>query len=515
LPAAAAVIRSVDARRRKDRAMPRPFAALIVAALCASCAHADPLEFHLTFDKKALGTAFTGRAYVMLFAKDTKDLRPGPDWMHPEPFFSRDVKNVKAGEIIVIDKRDAGYPVTLDKVKAGTYTVQAVIDLAPGSHSFSRAPGNVYTIERLKLDPASSGAVKIHLDQVYKEAPFKETDRVKLMEVQSKLLTAFHKRPTKLRASVALPDSFAKGKKTYPVVYEIPGFSGTHRSLEWVMFRKAWKIDGVEVIHVMLDPDCHHGHHVFADSANNGPVGKALVEELIPALEKKFRGVGKPEGRFVMGHSSGGWSSLWLQVAYPDFFGGCWSTAPDPVDFRDFQRIDLYRDGENMFTDGKGNQRPLARSGGKPVLWYKSFSDMEEVMGHGGQLASFEACFSERGKDGQPKRLWDRKTGKIDTDVAKSWEKYDVRLILEKEHKTLGPKLKGKLHVYAGGKDTFYLDGAVRLLKASQEKLKSDAKIEVFEDQDHSSLLRDEKLDLLGRVGREMAAKLRAAKLAE
>src|SRR5262249_55004295 len=365
------------------------------------------------------------------------------------------------------------------------------------SHSFSRAPGNVYAITRVALDPAQSGPVKIHLNQTYKEAPYKEAERVKLVEVESKLLTAFHKKPTKLRASVVLPDSCAKSTRKYPVVYEIPGFSGNHRSLDWVLGREAWKIDGVEVIHVMLDPDCHHGHHVFADSANNGPVGKALTEELIPAIEKKYRGAGTASGRFVMGHSSGGWSSLWLQVTYPDFFGGCWSTAPDPVDFRDFQRIDLYRDGENVFTDRDRNARPIARVRGKPVLWYKGFSDMEVVMGHGGQLAAFEACFSERDKEGNPKRLWDRKTGKIDADVAKSWEKYDVRLILEKNWKTLGPKLKGKVHVYAGKQDTFYLDGAADLLKQSQAKLKSDAKVELFEGQDHSSLLTDEKLDLM------------------
>ena len=156
------------------------------------------------------------------------------------------------------------------------------------------------------------------------------------------------------------------------------------------------------MIHVVLDPNCHHGHHVFADSANNGPYGKALIEELIPAIEKRFRAIPRPAARLLTGHSSGGWSSLWLQVTYPDFFGGVWSTAPDPVDFRDFQRIDLYRAGENMFADARGVPRPIARRGTEPVLFYKPFSDMEVVMGHGGQLASFEAVFSERGDDGYP-----------------------------------------------------------------------------------------------------------------
>ena len=118
--------------------------------------------------------------------------------------------------------------------------------------------------------------------------------------------------------------------------------------------RNATDVAGVDMIHVMLDPSCRTGHHVFADSANNGPFGRALVEELIPHIEARFRGLGKPAGRFLTGHSSGGWSSLWLQTTYPDFFGGTWSTAPDPVDFRDFQKINLYAPGTNIFVDDKG-----------------------------------------------------------------------------------------------------------------------------------------------------------------
>ncbi len=216
------------------------------------------------------------------------------------------------------------------------------------------------------------------------------------------------------------------------------------------------------MIWVVLDANCRLGHHVFADSENNGPVGTALVKELIPHIEKQYRGSGT---RFITGHSSGGWSSLWLQVAYPDIFAGCWSTAPDPVDFRDFQMINVYKKDENMFTDAKGKRRPIARSGQKPTLFYKPFSDMEEYMGRGGQLASFEAVFSPKGSDGKPRQLWDRKTGEIDSEIANAWEKYDIRLVLERNWKTLGPKLAGKIHVYMGDEDTFYLDGATRLLE--------------------------------------------------
>ncbi len=138
-----------------------------------------------------------------------------------------------------------------------------------------------------------------------------------------------------------------------------------------------------------------------------------MTEELIPHIEAKFRGLAKPSARFVTGHSSGGWSSLWLQVTYPDFFGGTWSTAPDPVDFRDFQMVNIYDPKQNLFVDANGESRPLARKGKQVLVKYKPFNDMEVVMGRGGQLQSFEAVFSPRGKDGKPMPLWDRTTGVI------------------------------------------------------------------------------------------------------
>jgi hypothetical protein len=474
--------------------------------LLANGARADsqPLEFHLTFEKNVSEKPFTGRVYVMLSKEPATSLRSGPSWFRPEPFFALDVKDWKPGEPLVLGKNALGYPATLDKLATGTWCIQAVMDFDRGNISFSTAPGNGYSEPlRRELNAAESGPVKLTLNQVYKPRAFVETDNVKLVEIESKLLSDFHHTATKMRAAVALPESFADNpQKKYPVVYEIPGFGGSHFGATGAARRKATNVAGTDMLYVVLDPGCRLGHHVFADSANNGPCGRALVEELIPAIEKQFRAVAAPPGRFLTGHSSGGWSSLWLQVSYPDFFGGVWSTSPDPVDFRDFQRIDLYKPGVNMFVDADGKDRPLARRDKKPVLFYKPFSDMEVVMGHGGQLSSFEAVFSPRGKDGKPMQLWNRATGDVDAEVARAWEKYDIRLQLERNWKTLGPKLAGKLHVYTGGEDTFYLEGAVALLKESLKKLGSDAVIEIVPDKDHGTLL-DAKMRQ--RIAREMA----------
>jgi hypothetical protein len=472
---------------------------------------AQPLEFQVTFDRTVSTQPFSGRVYVLLSKTERTELPSGPNWFHPDPFFARDVKDWQPGQPLLLGADALGHPVTLPKLPRGTYSIQAVMDFGRG-RSFSRAEGNGYSKSlRRELDPATSGPVHLTIDQVYKERPVPETAQVKLVDVPSKLLTAFHARPTHMRAAVVLPASFAKEPaKRYPIIYEIPGFGGTHTMAFAAERRKATEVAGVEMLYVMLDPSCPLGHHVFADSPNNGPWGQALVEELIPYLEKRFRALGTPGARFVTGHSSGGWSSLWLQITYPEVFGGVWSTAPDPVDFRDFQRIDLTQPGVNMFANAEGKPRPLARFGQKPVIFYKSFSDMEEVMGHGGQLASFEAVFSPRGPDGKPRQLWDRTSGAVDPDIARSWERYDIRLVLERNWKTLGPKLRGKLHVYTGSEDTYYLEGAVVLLKEALKKLGSDAVVEVFPGRNHGNLI-DGKLR--ERIAREMAEQFRRSQV--
>jgi hypothetical protein len=493
---------------RLVRLLPGRSLGIALGCLLTAPVQAAP-EFHLTYEATANPKPFTGRVYVFLSAKEPAGLPSGPRWFNPEPLFGWDVKGWQPGENLRLGE-DAAFacPRPLTKLAKGDYWVQAVMDWDPGARSFSAAEGNVYSkARRAPLDGASNGPVKVVLDQVYHEPIFKETDRVKLVDIESRLLSTFHKRPVRLRAGVVLPKSFAtEPGLRYPVIYEVPGFGGNHFGAFGADKRDATEVAGVQMLHVTLDPNCRWGHHVFADSDNNGPCGQALIEELIPHIEKTFRALGTAGARFVTGHSSGGWSSLWLQVTYPDFFGGVWSTAPDPVDFRDFQVINLYSPGANVFEDEKGKPRPLARTRDKVAIWYRPFCDMETVMGHGGQLGSFEAVFSPRGKDGRPLLLWDRKTGRVDPAVAKTWQRYDIRLILERNWPVLGPKLAGKLHVYMGDKDTFYLEGATRLMKESLTRLGSDARVELFPGRDHGTLL---DRNLRQRIAREMADQVR------
>jgi S-formylglutathione hydrolase FrmB len=471
-----------------------------------SPAAAEPTSFgfRITFDRKMSEAPFTGRVFVMLSKEPTKELPREPNWFKPLPFFAKDVKAWKPGEGISMGSDCLSYPEPLSKLPAGVYYAQAIMDFGRGQ-SFAASEGNGYS-EAVRFDRGMSSApVSLNIDRAFHEPPFREHDRIKLADIESRLLSSFQGHGVRLRAAVILPKSYANSpEKKYPVVYSIPGFGGSHlvAGLNPAMAEKFAEMAGVERLYVVLDPRCPLGHHVFADSQNNGPWGRALTEELIPYIEKEFRAIGEPSARFVTGHSSGGWSSLWLQITYPDFFGGVWSTAPDPVDFHAMQTIDIYKPGANLFWDEAHKPHPVARVGGRSILSAKPFSDMEVVMGHGGQLGSFEAVFSPRGEDGNPKKLWNRQTGDIDPEVAKSWERYDIRLILERNWKTLGPELAGKLHVYCGGDDTFFLEGAVIALKKTLAVLGSDAVVEILPERDHGSLLDQ---PMRQRLAREMA----------
>ncbi len=464
---------------------------LVLVLLTPLHSGASPLSFELTYAKKAWGGPFTGRVYVMLSSGNPRGLLSGPDWFNPEPFFALDVVGWKPGEKLVLNSAALAFPLAMKDVREGEYIVQAVLDRNLGGRSFATSPGNVFGIAApKKLSGAEGGLVSVTLDQVYQERPAPQVSGVQNFRLKSQLLSDFSKRDVFLRAGVVLPASHDQSpERTYPVVYEIPGFGGNHLMAAGRVGAPFTRLGETEAAWVVLDPDCPNGHHVFADSQNNGPFGQALVEELIPALEKQFRVGGSRGSRLVTGHSSGGWSSLWLQVRYPDIFGGVWSTAPDPVDFHDFQRIDLLSPKANLFFDSAGKIRELSRNRRGKALTFRDFSKMEDVMGRGGQLGSFEAVFSTRGVDGKPVQMWDRTTGQVELKTAQSWQHYNIAKILDDRWKELGPKLNGRLHVFCGTEDTFYLDGAAILLRDTLQKNKAKAVVEMIPGADHGSFM--------------------------
>ncbi len=491
---------------------------VLAAASCTTTCHAgmEPespnstaLTFELTYDP-AITESFTGRVYLMV-GKGTSGREPrfGPSWMGPDPFYGLNVTDWKAGEPLSIAASDVdSFPVPFDELPTGDYRVQAVLRCNLDSASIGTGAGTAFSDAMMIHIDAESQGKSVHQLEIVHTAPerqFVESNRIKLMEVKSELLTAFHGRDIMLRAGVILPKNYTTHPdKEFPVLYWIGGFGSNHmRAMGMERMFDNMNV-GDDLAIVILDPSCYFGHHVFADSAANGPRGQSLIKEIIPQLEKQFRFTAHSDARFLSGASSGGWSSLWLQVNYPDTFGGTWSIVPDPVDFHDFQRIDLYNDNSNMYVDADGNKRPLMRQTRsrqeRVMIWYEDFAKMEVPYGDGGQLRSFEAAFSPLSDTGEPLPLYDRDTGAIDTNVANAWKPFDICLKLKSQWPELGPQLQGKLNVFAGEFDNFYLEGAVRRLKTTMQDLGSDAVIEIVPDRDHGSTMDAE---LMQRIERE------------
>lgn len=458
--------------------------------LLAATTIAAPPRFELQLDASVCEKPYSGRVFIMLTRSERRDPVHGPDWFGNDPFFSQDVNGWKPGDTLKIDAdKTLGHPIKLADLPAGKYRAQASIDLNGWSHEVVDAPGNAISeAVAFEHDPTKPAVVELKLSKRLPEPKLADSPTLKFVKLQSKLLTEFHKRDVSLRAAVALPPDYAAdAKRKFPTVYMIPGFGGTIAQGRFAQgMANFFSDNNFEAVVVYLDPDCPTGHHVFADSANNGPWGKALTAELIPFIEREYRVIPESGARFVTGHSSGGWSSLWLQVTYPDIFGGVWSTSPDPVDFTAFQTIDIHDGKLNFYEMPDGSPRPIARPAGRrAALSARSFCSMENVLGRGGQMYSFCAVFGPRGDDGKPVMLWDWQTGKLDEKVAEYWRRYDIRATIEREWSTLGPKLAGKLHLFCGDTDDFYLDAAFLKLSDTLHKLGSDAYVEVVPGAGH------------------------------
>jgi len=494
-----------------------------LALIGAADGPAPPVTIPVTV-APALGDHFSGR--LIVFAEQAKpDAKPADavDFSPFEPtgasIAAREVSDLGPKTIAQIDGEADAFPAPLSSLAPGTYRVQAVLDR---NHDYNYGgrdagdlvsrvvevtlPGKLPTIALDTMVPAEDPtAMLARLSPQERPQVEAALAQLKPVEFQSTALTAFRGTPVAIRGWIALPPGY-DGKTKFPTVYSDSGFGGTLASERMQGARiLAMMADHSlpPMIWVFLDHSGATGTNEFADSANNGPWGKALTEELIPALERQYAMDARPSGRFLTGHSSGGWSALWLQVRYPKLFGGSWPTSPDPSDFHNFTNIDLYAPGANFYRDAKGAPIPLVRDHGKLIATMEQFARAEAVLGpYGGQIASFEWVFSPRGADGKPVPLFDRATGQIDPAVAAYWrDHFDVAHIVTRDAARLKPDLAGKLHLTVGTADTFYLDGPAHRLEAAMKAagipatftyLPGKTHFDLFaRDGDRSALLKD------------------------
>lgn len=502
-------------------AIPRPFqflaAGFIALLLAVSSACAGSLKFEISFPAVAHKEPITGRVFVMISRRGSPEprLQVG-NWGDAPPFFGKDVEQLAPGEAAVIDSSSLGYPLRgLRDLPAGDYYVQALVNIYTQFHrsdrhviwahmdhwegqQFNRSPGNLYsTVERLRLDPASDQTVKLSLARVI--PPVKvpaDTPWVKRIKIESPLLSHFWGRPIYLGATILLPEGYDSHPGVrYPVIY-LQGHFSLHAPFGFTThddgsrgyeFYQAWSSsDFPRMIAVTFQhPTPYFDDSYAVNSANDGPYGDAIMTELIPCIETHFRIIRQPYARVLTGGSTGGWESLALEAYHPKFFGGTWTFYPDPVDFRRYDLVNIY-DDDNAFVEPDHHwlfpeRYIMRRADGQPEVSVRQFSQLEAALGthgrSGQQLEAWEAVFGPVGEDGYPKPLWNKLTGNIDHSVADYMRDhgYDLRDYLETHWPSVGPNLVGKLHLYVGDMDNYYLNLAVYLLQEFLESAHNPA----------------------------------------
>jgi hypothetical protein len=452
--------------------------------------------------------------------------------LNTQQVFGVDVEAWKPGETKRVGQSAFGYPRrSLADIPPGDYTVQALLhryetfkradghtvklpmDRGEGQQ-WSSAPGNLYsTPKRMRIDGQTS--ITIALDKAIAPIePPKDTKYIKHIKIQSERLTKFWGRPMFLGAHVLLPEGFdSHPEAKYPLVifhghfpsdfggfreqppdpnlkpdyserFKLAGYNRIVQEQAYQLY-KDWTGPNfprfliIEIQHA----NPYYDDSYAVNSANLGPYGDAITYELIPEIEKRFRGIGKGWARFLYGGSTGGWEAMAAQVFYPEEYNGSWAACPDPIDFRAYTVVNIYEHDNAYYADSKWKRmlRPGKRNYlGELAATVEDMNHMELALGtnsrSGGQWDIWQAVYSPVGSDGYPKPIWDKLTGKIDRSVAEYWrENYDLGYILKRDWARIGPKLAGKLNIYVGEADNYFLNNAVYLVEDFLKTTKNPA----------------------------------------
>jgi enterochelin esterase-like enzyme len=470
-------------------------------------------RFEISFPASVHAQPITGRVFVILSRRDNPEPRlQAGNWFQQTPIYGVDVTQIQPGQAAVMDGTTLGWPLkSLKELPAGEYSVQALVNIYTEFHradghtiwahmdqwegqQFNKSPGNLYSeVRKLQLDPAAGYNVKLELT---KEIPPIEippdTKYVKRVKLASKLVSQFWGHPMYIGATVLLPKGYdEQPHQRYPVIYiqghfnlRAPfGFQDNvdedfgNGGLATHQFSRDWLSNNFPrmIVVTFQHPTPFFDDSYAVNSVNQGPYGDAIMQELIPYVETHYRIIREPWARVLTGGSTGGWESLALQVLHPEFFGGSWTYFPDPIDFHRYQLVDIYQDESAFEAPGfeyVGQERPMMRSPeGQVLVTTRQMSLLEEVLGSHGrsgqQYEEWEAAYGPMGADGYPRPLWDKLNGKIDHEVANYMRDhgYDLTYYLETNWSKIGPKLVGKLHLFCGDMDNYYLNLAVYRLE--------------------------------------------------
>jgi hypothetical protein len=514
---------SLDRRIRVARLLSTILIALF-ASTTAAAPQATAPRFAVSFPKERSAQSLDGRILLLLSTDGSAEPRTQVGISYKtQMVFGLDVEQFEPGKAVTVDDAAFGYPIRyLRDVPAGEYFVQAVLnryetfhrsdghtvklhmDQGEGQH-WNSSPGNFYSKPQKITLGANAQPIAIVMDQeIPPIEPPKDTKYIRHIGIQSQLLTKFWGRPMFLSANVLVPEGFDEHpnarfplaisedhfnhdfeglrteppdpnlKPDYSERFHISGYNRIQQEEAYKLYQQ-WKAPNFPryLVAQINHANPYYDDSYAVDSANLGPYGAAIETELIPALEKQFRAIGQGWARFVWGGSTGGWESMAVQMFYPDHYNGAFIACPDPIDFRAYTNINLYQDKNGFYWKGPAMQigQPAYRDYlGHVLATTQSTNQYELALGSHGrsgeQFDIWQAVYGPVGKDGYPQPIFDKETGEIDHAVAEYWkEHYDLRAILQRDWTTLGPKLRGKLHIYVGSADNYMLNDAVYLME--------------------------------------------------
>ncbi len=521
---------SCDLRNNRSKLSYYLFIKLVFLHLCTSICGQNSPDFRISFPGIHYDSAIDGRLLLLISSDSSQEPRfQIRDNASTQQVFGMDINEMEPDKTYDFDMSSFGYPIANVKdIPPGTYYIQVVLHKYETFHrkdghivklpmdrgegqQWNQAPGNLYsTPTSIAWNPTSKQSFSISLaNKIPPIDPPTDTKYVKHVRIQSKLLTEFWGRPMYLGAHVLLPEGFDEhpevkyplaimhghfpkdfyGFRTTPPDPDLePDFSerfnlkGYNKIVqqEAYDFYKLWTgPDFPRVLAILIQhANPYYDDSYAVNSENLGPYGDAITYELIPYIEETFRGIGEGWARCVYGGSTGGWEALAVQVLYPEEYNGCYAACPDPIDFRAYGLVNIYEDSNAYYEGGpfKKTLRPGHRNYlGEVSATLRDMNYRELALAthsrSGQQWDIWEAVYSPVGDNGYPKPIWDKKSGEIDLEVAAYWkEHYDLSYIINKEWETIGPKLVGKIHIYCGDMDNYYLNNAVYLTEEVLEE---------------------------------------------
>ncbi len=464
------------------------YALLIVLAfymVFQSCSQDQPerLNIKIKLNDTIFQDDVSGKL-IFLFDQDTSSsLVYGVNPYVPHPVFTYDMEEWNPRDTLFIDRFTAEWYMPFSELE-GDFAYRVLFDQDTTKRSSFVVKGNGYS-EKQKFIflEGQDNQISVNINQVFKGWVFAETEHIHEEQFRSEALSDFWGYDMFIESAVLLPEDYEMSQKDYSLVFVFPGFGSNHAAITYgtgQIDRYGMNTVGEEKIFVFMNAEFFQGYHHFADSENNGPWGKAFTEEFLPYIQGRYRVKKSPSQCKLMGQSSGAWTAIWLQVSYPELFGGAFAASPDPLDFR-AHAFDIYLPNSNFYYPPDPDSAFVEEGNQK-----KLYVELEHLIGEFGQVRTWEASFSPRNQDGSIGLLFDRSTGQIDPAVANIWRKYDVSQMISSDPVKYQELLQGKLHIFVARDDPYGLAKSVELIEEVLEVNKIAADIQFFTGLGHN-----------------------------